>query len=451
MVDRISSEPNPTRRFSLRKKKYPVLPWDRTKPYFIGKGPFIILLILALIGAFATGFLTYRHIMLTSHTGAVGDSSLCRAEGLVNCDGILITDYSVILTYFPSSVLGLMGFAFVLWLVVNGLLNQRLRKLAWVLLILYFFAAIGFSWYYIYIMIFEVDYICTWCIVVHVMNFLSLALILYIAIVKRDDFLLEEVAPVSERIYFVVGGMLLVWVVFFASMYLEKNLSFYNAKTKYEELANDPIVIMALLKSSPTYDIPISREDPVLGKPEAPYPIILFSDFQCPMCAQTEDYLKRVVSWNPGVLNLVYKNYPLSPECNGFIIGNLHPYACMAARAAYAAFMLRGSKAFWQYGDLLFANQKIFKTQPWLKFAAQIGLDQQHFQQLLQPGEQPYQKVKQDTELGATLKLTSTPQIFFQGKNIPQNFKGEFLIDTLEEMVRMNDPDKKDFQLKRRP
>ncbi len=48
------------------------------------------------------------------------------------------------------------------------------------------------------------------------------------------------------------------------------------------------------------------------------------------------------------------------------------------------------------------------------------------------------------------LKLQSTPQVFFEGKNIPQSFKGEFFIDALEELIRSNHPDKKDFQLRRR-
>ena len=137
-------------------------------PYFAGRSPFVFLLVIALIGTFATGFLTYRHIALTSHFGAAGESALCPAHGNVNCDAILQTDYAVLFGYFSSAALGLAGFVFVLWLLINALLNQRIRKLSWTFLVVYFFAAIGFSWYYAYIMMFEVDFICTWCIVVHV-------------------------------------------------------------------------------------------------------------------------------------------------------------------------------------------------------------------------------------------------------------------------------------------
>ena len=54
------------------------------------------------------------------------------AAGKINCDAILLTEYSDILGYFSSAVLGLMGFVFVLWCVVNVIFNERIRKLSWV-------------------------------------------------------------------------------------------------------------------------------------------------------------------------------------------------------------------------------------------------------------------------------------------------------------------------------
>ncbi len=180
-------------------------------PYFASWKPFAVLLVLAVIGTFATGFLTYRHVVLTSHFGVAGDSALCRAQGSINCDAILLTDYAVLFGYFSSALLGLVGFVFVLWLVGNALLNQRVRKLSWVCLVIYFFAAIGFSWYYAYIMIFEVDFVCPWCIVVHVVNLLSLIFVIVVSIRKRKEFLLPEISTMGERVDFVAVGLLIFW------------------------------------------------------------------------------------------------------------------------------------------------------------------------------------------------------------------------------------------------
>jgi uncharacterized membrane protein/protein-disulfide isomerase len=443
--------PTPVNRWFKRRPR-PVYPGKIPEgtPYFVGSLPFVLLLALALIGAFATGFLTYRHVALVSQTAQVGDSALCRADGTINCDGILTTEYSVLFGYFPSSTLGLMGFTFVLWMVINALLNERMRKVSWVSLVLYFFAAIGFSWYYVYLMAFEVDYICTWCIVVHVVNLLSLILVVAVSIRKKNEFLLPEVSSLAERVYFVAGGVLLSALVFFASMTAEKALSFDNAKTKFEELANDPAVIMALLQTSPAYQVPRSPSDPVFGKPSAAYPIFIFSDFQCPVCPRTEFELKGIVRLNPDDLCLVYKNYPLSTECNPSVLGNLHPLACEAARAAYAAFLLKGVDAFWAYGDMLFANQKRLKSRPWMELAGRLGLDSAKFQQLMAPDSPAARKVREDVDLGIRLKLSATPQVFFLGRNIPQTFKGEYLVDALESLVRASHPEKQDFKLRRR-
>ncbi len=418
-------------------------------PYFTGRRPFLILLVLALIGTFAAGFLTYRHLILVSNTGGVPESALCRAQGSINCDAILLDDYATILGFVSSSALGLMGFVFVLWLVVNGLWNERMRKIAWTLLAVYFFAAIGFSWYYIYIMMFVVDYICTWCIVVHVVNFSSLAVVLVVAIKNKDNFLLKEISTPGERFYFITLGIVLSLLSFAVATAIEKILVVEDIHVKYEELANDPAVIAAVLKSSPSYEIPVSSSDPVYGSPSAPHNLIFFSDFQCPICARTESYLKKIVNVNQGIINIVYKNFPLSTECNSSVLGNLHPMACPAARAAYAAFLVAGSKGFWSYGDKLFENQKLLNKNPWLQFAKTLGFDTSRFESLLEPQSQPAKKIEEDVALGIKLKLNSTPQLFFKGKRIPENFRGSYLLEALEELVKAENPDNKDFQLKR--
>jgi len=421
------------------------------EPFFMGRLPFFVLLIPALIGTFATGFLTYRHIVLTSHAGAVGQSFLCRADGRIDCDSLLLTEYAVLFEYFPTAVLGLMGFALVLWCVINALVNERMRKISWVLLTIYFFAAIGFSWYYVYLMMFEVDYICTWCIVTHIMNLFSLIVVVAVSIKHRQAFLLLEISTLAERIYFVVGGLAVFMLVFFVAGMWEKSLSFDDAKTKFEDLANDPAVILAVLKGAPTYEVPVGPADPVFGSATAPHAIVMFSDFQCPVCPKVEASVQSLVALNPNELKLVLKNLPLSKDCNKSVLApsNPHPMACPAARAAYAAFLLGGSPAFWQYSELLFSDHKQLKNERWTEFAQKVGLDVPEFEKLMEPDSPAAKKVVDDVELAIKLKLASTPQLFFEGKRLPENFKGEYLADAIEELIKANHPEKSNFHLRR--
>lgn len=421
-------------------------------PFFMGRFPFLLLLFPALLGTFATGFLTYRHIVLAGHGGVAAQSFLCRSDGLIDCDSILLTDYAVLFGSVHSAVLGLMGFAFVLWCIVNALINERVRLISWALLVLYFFAAIGFSWYYVYIMMFEVDFICTWCLVTHAVNFFSLVTVLVFSIKKRNEFLTPEISTRAERAYFVVGGVLVSLIVFLAAGMWENTLSFDDAKGKFEELANDPAVMMALIRDSASYEMPITAEDPVYGAPEARYPITFFSDFQCPVCARTEGFLLELVKANPAMLRLVFKNYPLSKECNSVIRDQQggHQMSCPAAKAAYASFLLGGANTFWAYGQLLFDHQRQLKNEPWMEFAERLGLDLTKFKDLLGGPDSPAaKKLAEDIDLGIKLRLSSTPAIFFEGKKIPETFKGEYLISAIEELIRDKHPDEKQVRLNR--
>jgi len=416
-------------------------------PHFTSWKPFALLLAFALIGTFASGFLTYRHVLLSSNSGVVGESALCRANASINCDAILKSDYSLVYGFIPSAFLGLMGFAFVLWMVLNGLLNPRTRKIVWALLVFYFFAAIAFSWYYAYLMAFEVDFICTWCIVVHLVNLASLIIVLVVAIRNRKRFLLRESSTRAERAYLVAGGMLFAFLVFAAASLWEKALSFQDVKTQFEDLANDSLVIMAVVKGSPDVTIPILPDDPVYGSPQAPHPIIFFSDFQCPICKQTEGFLKTLVDKNPRVLKLVFKNFPLSKPCNTTVAVDLHPKSCNAAQAAYAAYLMGGQPKFWAFADLLMKRKKRVNDAILKEFAAEVKLDETKFAELMQPDSPAAQKVAGDVKLGVNLGLNATPQIFFERKRIPEIFKGEFLVDAMRGLISDNYPEKKDIKL----
>lgn len=411
-------------------------------PYFMGRPPFVLLLILALVGAFAAAFLTYRHILLVSTSGSVAHSPLCSPGAKINCDAILMTEYSVLWDFLPSAALGLMGVGFALWLIVNALANDKVRKVAWTLLLVYYCAAIGFSWHFAYIMAFKVHFICTWCIVVHVTNVIALLTLIVISFKRSEKFLLPEIASLGERVYFVAGGVLFSLLILLVSLTVEYGLSFRDAKIRFEELANDPVVVMAILESTPDYDLPINREDPVYGRAHAKYPIVMFTDFQCPVCAETEEYLRRLVEKNPEHLKLVFKSYPLSTDCNKLLTGNLHPHACEAARAAYAAYFLQGNRAFWPYAAQLFAKRGRLNQEIFTDIAEQMGLDKRRFVEMLQEGSPADRKMVDDIRLGIELKLSSTPQIFFLGKRLPENYRNRYMVHMLEDIIHMKHPDR---------
>lgn len=415
----------------------------------LGYRPFVFFLLLSLVGLFATGFLSYRHLLLIAQHASVPESALCRPTATINCDAVLQSRFSVLFGHFASSAIGLAGFTMMFWLAVNGLIVSRLRQHALMYIVLYLLTAIVFSAYFSYLLIFEVDFLCTWCIAVHVLNAVGLCCGLYMVREQRASLECPSTASSLEKAYLVVCALLGAGVVITGFGWIEKSMMLINADAKYEKLATDPQVIKTLILASPDHAVPIDEKDPVYGSREAPYAIVLFTDLQCPVCLRKEIFLRAMVDLNPEHLRLVIKNYPLSTDCNAKLSKNLHPLACQAATASYASFLLGGDGMFWQYMDLILSHQNKLETTLWVPFALELGLPQQHFLELLNADSLAARKVEEDVALGLNLGLDAAPVVFFLGKKLPDEAVGLAFMTALEELIRAARPETSNFQLRK--
>lgn len=107
---------------------------------------------------------------------------------------------------------------------------------------------------------------------------------------------------------------------------------------------NFQTAIQSALASGQTNNIPLGVNPP-RGATSGSVVIVEFSDYQCPYCGAVEPTIEKVLQNYPQV-TLYYRNFPLT---------QLHPNAQKAAEAAQCA----GEQGkFWEYHDLLFANQQ---------------------------------------------------------------------------------------------
>ena len=130
--------------------------------------------------------------------------------------------------------------------------------------------------------------------------------------------------------------------------------------------------------------------DPVLGNKNADVSIVEFSDFQCPFCemvysgALTDFKLSSY--FTDGQVNLIYKQFPLT---------SIHPYAQKAAEASLCA----GDQGkFWEYHDLLFANQQTLDKTSLKSYAQQLGLDSATFDGCLNNDEKASEVSKESQQ-----------------------------------------------------
>jgi protein-disulfide isomerase len=148
--------------------------------------------------------------------------------------------------------------------------------------------------------------------------------------------------------------------------------------------------------------------------------IVLYSDFQCPFCAQLskpfrELQTKGVDGVKPQV---TFKHFPLV----------IHPKAQLAHQAALAA---AEQGKFWEMHDLLFANQRGAERENLLAYAQQLGLNIDRFKKDLD-NAQVKARIEADKADGEKLGLTGTPTFFVNGKP----YVGARSLDQLKQIVQ---------------
>jgi protein-disulfide isomerase len=154
------------------------------------------------------------------------------------------------------------------------------------------------------------------------------------------------------------------------------------------------------------YEIPVANSA-VRGPKDAPVTITMFSDFQCPFCAQSTPIVDQVLAAYPNDVNFVMKQFPLR---------QIHPNADPAARAAIAA----GKQGkFWEMHDEIYKNGRNLTPETIKGIGEKIGLDMKKFE-ADQNSDEVKKQVDEELALGAKSDVRGTPSFFVNGK-IAQN------------------------------
>jgi cyclophilin family peptidyl-prolyl cis-trans isomerase/protein-disulfide isomerase len=166
--------------------------------------------------------------------------------------------------------------------------------------------------------------------------------------------------------------------------------------------------------------LPVTEGEWTRGPVDAPITLIVYSDFQCPYCAQLAPSIERLIAEFPTELQVVLRHFPLigTPE------QPFHENSALATQAAEAA----GKQGlFWEMHDVLFSRQSEWTElsgvdfQVWLVArAGELELDVEQFtadltsQELVDFAQEAWVNIGQ-------LGLSSTPTLIFNGKVWPSN------------------------------
>ncbi len=180
---------------------------------------------------------------------------------------------------------------------------------------------------------------------------------------------------------------------------------FQKAREQYLHLLRrdaDIRIFMAI----PRVSIPVTKEDPARGFPDAPIQLVEFSDFHCPFCRELRSTLERLMTRYGDDLQWVWKDYPLASLT-----------AAAAARCAHDQGM------FWEYHDGLFERQPELQprdldgVEALQALAADVGLDGRVFADCVSTGR--YEDVVAEAaEAAYLLGISGTPTVFINGRMV---------------------------------
>ncbi len=152
-----------------------------------------------------------------------------------------------------------------------------------------------------------------------------------------------------------------------------------------------------------------------MGDPNAPVKMVEYSDYQCPFCKRWNDQTEKLIEDTYVATGKVYFTYiPYGP--NGQYIGP------ESKDAAMAAFCAGDQGKFWEYHDMLFANQTgenvgDFTSKRLFAFADALGLNSSQFRSCFN-GNKFAQALSDGLAQGKQAQIGGTPSFLINGSLI---------------------------------
>jgi len=170
-------------------------------------------------------------------------------------------------------------------------------------------------------------------------------------------------------------------------------------------------------KGVPIATLEAKASDPVLGKRSADITIFVFSDFGCTHCSSMPAILNQIVEKHKNV-RVVWKDIPATQ------------FPSPSEPAHIAARCAQQQKKFWEYHDVLFANNSQLNEAIFLQIANELGLKEKKFRTCMNE-KQTKPLVDANIELAQLLAMDGTP-FFMIGT---ERFSGVRTLGFFEEVV----------------
>jgi protein-disulfide isomerase len=165
--------------------------------------------------------------------------------------------------------------------------------------------------------------------------------------------------------------------------------------------------------------VPVSAEDHIQGRANAPLTLVEYGDFECPHCGKAHTVVKRLQNHFGDRMRFVYRNFPLT---------DIHPIAEPAAEAAEFA----GAKGkYWPMHDAIFEHQRSLSPELLVSLASRLQLDPDELASAVDD-QKFLDKISKDVEGGERNGVHGTPTFFINGQQYQGPWQFEDLVQAME-------------------
>ncbi|MGB7117043.1 MAG: Na+/H+ antiporter NhaA, partial [Anaerolineales bacterium] len=165
--------------------------------------------------------------------------------------------------------------------------------------------------------------------------------------------------------------------------------------------------------------LPVGDRDHAVGPDNAPVTLVEYGDLECIHCRKVNPIIRALREQVGSRLRYVYRHFPIS---------SIHPDAQLAAQATEAA---AAQGKFWEMQEALFDHQGELDESHLIQYAAEIGLDVEHFEHELKEGVYA-EHVSEDFHSGIQSGVNGTPTFFINGERYEGAWDFESLIEAIE-------------------
>ncbi len=364
---------------------------------------------VSVLGLLATGYLAVVHLALMR--GDLFGGPLCGALGTgFNCHAVAASRLGQGVLGLPLAFWGLLGYLATLTLAVTAWQCPEEAPRALTLL-----AGAGAAFLVVdagllVVMIRQVHALCALCLATYGLN-LIVALTAWRALARPWPQVLREL-PAAARAVVPWPRTAAAWALWGVVLTGAAGLVTVQATSEFFGRAPGGLRerIRQHVATTPRVAVDTTG-DPRLGPEAAPFQIVTFSDFLCPLCQEVARFDEVILAAHAGEVSLVAKQFPLEQTCNPSIQRTVHVGSCQLAAAAACA---HAQGKYWAFHDRVFRWGPLYPLGDLEQDAVRAGVNLDAFRQCL-AGGQGAALVTRDAAEGARLGLVGTPVTIVNG------------------------------------